>query len=98
NREKVVREGLRNRILRLKRKLWQGAKSAAAVGSRILALELLHVKLLWRQQASSVLLKSRPLVPLICRVAAPFPHAQEHFLQGFSHQSPSAPAIHCVAT
>src|SRR5689334_6089358 len=77
---------------------------AAAVRARILPFKLLHVKLLRAQHHRFALPRHRALIPFVGSVSAPFSDSLQNPPQPMLktqervHQSPSAPATHCVAT
>jgi|SRR5216117_2168154 len=80
-------------------------QSAATVRPRILPFKLLHVKLLRAQQQRFAFPRHDTLIPFVGRISAPLSDSMQnpaqHLLktrESVFHQSPSAPAIHCVAT
>src|SRR5437879_2024142 len=80
-------------------------QSAATVRARILPFKLLHIKLLRAQHQRFALPRHRALISFVRCVPTPFTDSlqnpTQHLLktqERVFHQSPSAPASHCVAT
>src|SRR5579859_1070189 len=79
--------------------------SAATIRFRVSSFQLLNIKLFRGRQIRGIFSMRRAKVTFIRRVAAPLaqlhPESSRHarqFSPSASHQSPSAPATHCVAT